>query len=113
MSNIINQIGINQPPFEPTEIEAIALQQIGFMFGLMIILMFMMILMIYMYKVIKDILPIITIWSFSIIFGFYSFECILPVNPYCSIFFLIFQTVFLYLSAMDYIESTKNKKKRL
>lgn len=110
MSSIINQIEINQPPFEPTDIEAVAITNIGLMFGIMVILFFMMILMIYMYKVIKDIIPIITVWSFSMIFGFQSFECILPINPYCSIFFLIFQTVFLYLSAMDYIETSKNKK---
>lgn len=88
------------------------IENIGIMFGTLIYLFFLIILMIYMYKVIKDIIPIVIIYGFSLIIGIYSFACILPFIPYCSLFFLFFQTGLFVMFAKESYLSNKNKKYR-
>ena len=116
MINIINQIGIKAPPFEPTEIEAVAITNIGLMFAHIFTLVFFMLLMIYTYRKIKDIIPIIVIFMFSLMIGI---DCIshthtlTEFSPLFEIFFLVFQSTIFLLSALDYHTSSKNKKKEL
>lgn len=87
------------------------IENIGLLFGTLSFLFFLIILMIYMYKVIKDIIPIVIIYGFSLIIGVYSFECILPFTPYCSLFFIVFQTGLFIMSSMELYTSNKNRGK--
>lgn len=97
-------------PFPEPEYIGEEVQQIGLMFGSIFILIFLMILMIYLYRVIRDIIPIILVYGFSILIGFESMiSCILPFGVICQIFFLIFQSSILYLSSMDIYSTNKNK----
>lgn len=99
-------------PFPEPEYIGEEVQQIAIMFGTIVILLFLMILTIYIYKTIKDnIIPIVIVYGFSLIIGMYSFECILPFAPYCSLFFIALQTGFFIMSAMDLYTSNKNKKR--
>lgn len=104
---------INQPPFEPTEIEAIAIVNIGLMYAHILTLMIFMFLMIYSYKKIKDILPIIVIYMFSLIFGMEGFihgHILTEFSPMLEVFFLIFQSTMFLLASLDYFETRKNKE---
>ena len=86
-------IGIFQvDPFPDPTHAGQEIENIGLMFGSLAYLFFLMILMLYLYKVIKDIIPIVITYGFSLIIGMYSFSCILPFNPYCSLFFIFFTT---------------------
>lgn len=96
------------PPFEPTDIEAVAITNIGLMFAHISILVLLLILMIYYSKRIKYYPTLITIYLFSLILGFESLtHPHTPFSPYFEIFFIIIQTVLFIQSAMDYIQLKK------
>lgn len=104
---------INQPPFEPTEIEAIAIINVGLMYSHIVLLFFFIIIMIYAYKKIKGILPIMVIYLFSLIFGMEAFvhnHVLTEFSPMLEIFFLLFQTSIFLQASIDYY--TLNKRKR-
>ena len=94
-----------QPPFpEPTEVESVAV------FVHVAILFFLIILIIYCYQKIDDYLPVIAIYSFSLIIGFESFaHPHAPFSPWLETFFLVFQTTIFIITAM---EEFRNKGKR-
>lgn len=104
--------GLAQPPFEPTEIEAIAIVNIGLMYSHILILMIFMVLMIYSYRKIKDILPIIVIYMFSLMIGMEGFvhqHILTEYSPILEIFFLIFQSSIFILASLDYYENRKKE----
>lgn len=97
-------------PFEPTDIEAIAITNVGLMFAHILILLVLIILMIYSYRNLKDILPVIVIYGFSLIIGMESLSHIhTPFSPMIEIFFLVFQSTIFLLSAMNLFQKNKTK----
>lgn len=102
------------PPFEPTEIEAVAIIDIGFMFAEILILTLFMIIMVYLYKKVKDgHLPIIIVFLFSLVIGFESLTHFhTHFSPYFELFFLFFQASFFVMSVLDYDKSKKRKSGR-
>ena len=101
-------------PFEPTEIEAIAIINIGLMYSYILFLIFFMSLMLYCYRKIKDILPIIVVYMFSLILGMDGFvhnHVLTEFSPMFEIFFIVFQSIIFLLASLDYNENRKNKKR--
>jgi len=102
---------VYQPPFPPTEIEAIAIQNVGFMFADIFILVFFMLLMIYIYKKMDtnlDFLTIIVVYLFSIILGIESLTHLhTHFSPMLETFYILFQTSIF----ISYVLKTYNFKK--
>lgn len=97
-------------PFPPTDIEAIAITNIGLMFAHIFILMFFIILMIYCMNKFKDYLTVLTVYSFALIIGMESLTHIhTPFSPMLEIFFLVFQTVLFLIASLKFY-SINNKK---
>jgi len=95
-------------PFEPTNIEAVAITNIGLMFAHFILIFVLIILMIYFSKRIKYYTVIIVIYLFSLIIGFESLaHPHIPFTPMFELFFIIFQTSIFIHIALDYIEFKK------
>ena len=96
---------IFQPPFpEPTEVESVAV------FMHFAILFFLIILIIYCYQKIDDYLPIIAIYGFSLVIGFEAFaHPHSPFSPMFEVFFLIFQTTILVITAFEFRDKRKRK----
>jgi len=95
-------MNIQQPPFPPdTEIEVFfEIGQLTFHF---ITIISLIILMLYCYRAIKDILPIIVIYGFSLIIGMNSIaHGHEPFTPIFEIFFLVFQSTLMIIASVDY-----------
>lgn len=97
------------PPFEPTEFEAVAITNMGYMFAEILVIMFFMILMIYLYRKMKrETLPILIVFLFSLLVGleglthFHTY-----FSPYFEIFFLLFQASIFALSVLEYYNYKK------
>jgi len=96
-------------PFEPTDVEAVAITNIGLMFAHFLLLFVLIILMIHYSKRVRYYVIIIVIYLFSLIIGFESLSHPhTPFTPMFEIFFIIFQTSVFIHTALDYIE-LKNK----
>lgn len=102
------------PPFEPTEFEAIAITNMGFMFAEILILVIFMVLMIYLYKKVKEgYLPIIVVFLFSLIVGVEAMTHIhTHFSPYLEVFFLLFQASFFVMYVLENIQEKKRKAGR-
>lgn len=67
-----------------------------------VILIFLLVLMIYFYGKKKIFLPILTIYLFSMIMGLMALRIDnFPFTPYLQTFFIVIQTVFLLLTAIE------------
>jgi len=94
-----------QPPFPETETEILEATFTTIHF---VILFFLIILLIYCFKVIRNILPIITVYAFSLIIAMESLtHSHFPISPMFEIFFMIFQTSIFIVSALDYYNNKK------
>ena len=106
--------GILQPPgnpFPPTIIEAEAITNIGFMFGHLFVLVFFMLLMLYLFMKIINFLPILVVYTFSLLIGMESFTHLhTTFSPLLEFFFLMFQTT-LFLLASFNVYDNKIKKR--
>ena len=101
------------PPFEPTEIEAVAITNIGLMFSHYLTLIIMVILIIYCYKNIKDYLPIIVVYMFSILFGMEGLSHThlqTGYSPLLEVFFMVFQSSIFIIASIDYYTTYKKRK---
>jgi len=98
------------PPFEPTEFEAIAITNVGFMFAEILTLIFLMVLMVYLYrKMIKEYLPIVIVFLFSLLIGIEAITHFhTHFSPFLELFFMFFQLSFFLLKVLEYY----NYKKR-
>ncbi len=97
-----------QPPFPPTEVEAEAITNIGFMFADILIMLIFIILMIYLYRKINDILPIIVVYLFSLLIGIEGLTHIhTHFSPSIELFFLLFQTSIFVLAAVKTFKTNK------
>ncbi len=100
------------PPFEPTEVEAISLINLGYMFSEILILILFMFLMIYLYRkmLIKGYLSILIVFLFSLLIGFESMTHFhTHFSPYFELFFLLFQLSIFLLSVIEYYNYKKGK----
>jgi len=101
-----------QPPFPPTENEAEAITNIGFMFADFIIIIFLICLMIYLFNRIstnQDFLLILITYVFSLLIGIESIGHIhTHFSPEFEILFLLFQTIIFLLSSFK-VYSNYNK----
>ena len=70
---------------------------IGFMFASILILMIMIIFMFYLYQKVRLFLPELVVFLFSLVIGVYSLSSAIPYTPWFQIFFILVQSVFLYL----------------
>lgn len=97
---------IFQPPFpEPAEVESVAV------FVHVAILFFLIVLILYCYQKIDDYIPVVAVYSFSLMIGVESLaHPHAPFSPMLEIFFLIFQTTIFLLVAMEF--NSKRKRKR-
>lgn len=99
---------IYQPPFEPTEIDAIAITNIGFMFADILIFIILIILMMYLYRKINDILPITIVFLFSLLIGIEGLTHFhTHFSPTIELFFLLFQTSFFILAGVKTFKANK------
>ncbi len=99
-----------QPPFPESGEEILEVALLSFHF---IGLMFFIVLMIYCVRVIKDILPIIVVYAFSIFIAFDSLNhAHPPISPMIEIFFVIFQTALFIMSAIETFETRKSRLNR-
>jgi len=91
-----------KPPVCECEAEAIILT--GWLLMSILMLVFLMVLMLFMYysKKRSEFTPILIIFLFSIILGIGTISIQLPLTPYFQIFFMLFQTIFFVLAALDY-----------
>ncbi len=101
-----------QPPFPPTESEAQAITNIGFMFADIFIFVFLIVLMLYLFNKIssyRDSLPILIVYLFSLVIGIEGFTHIhTHFSPMLEIFFLMFQTSLFLLTSFR-VYSNYNK----
>lgn len=108
---VVLLIRITQPPFEPTESEAQAIINIGFMFADIIIFFFLICLMLYLFNRLssyKDFLPILIIYLFSLIIGIEGLGHIhTHFSPNLEISFLMFQTFMFLLTSFKVYSNYK------
>lgn len=72
------------------------------------ILIFLMMLMVYCYRNQRYFLVILTIWSFSLIFGMISIQnWSLPFTPYFQIFFMVIQSVYFLQTSLQFYGKIK------
>lgn len=74
---------------------------IGMMFGSVLIILVLIILMIYMYASKRYFVPILIVYLFSLIFAMTSFDFGIPFSPYIQIFFMLLQTGFFAMTAIE------------
>lgn len=73
------------------------------------IIIFLFALMIFCYLKIRIFVVILAIYSFSLIIGIMSFsESIIPFTPMLQIFFLLFQTIFFIITAIETFEKKRD-----
>ena len=92
-----------KPPVCECEADAIILS--AWIIISILILVFLMVLMLFMYYSKKkpiEFVPILIVFLFSIILGIGSFSIQFPLTPYFQIFFVLFQTVFFVLTALEH-----------
>lgn len=100
------------PPFEPTDVEAEAITNIGFMFADILIFIILIVLMIYLYKKIESNLPMIVVFLTSLILGMEMLSHgHTHFSPMIEIFFLLFQTSIFLMKALESYKSSKKKKR--
>jgi len=100
-------------PFPPTDIEAIAITNIGLMFAHIFVLLFLLLLMLYLFfkmpKDLKECLPILVVYMFSLLIGMESFGHLhTPFSPNFEFFFLVFQTSLFLLSSFTVYSNYHN-----
>lgn len=77
------------------------------------ILVFLMVSMVYLYRYQRFFLLVFIVWLFSVVFGLISISNFwLPFTPYFQIFFMLIQTVYFFLTALDLFEAMKVNKAR-
>jgi len=86
--------------------EADAIIIIGWGFAMITILVILILLMLFLYykkrkKTITEFLPILFVYLFSIILGIGSIGTQIPISPYFQIFFVLFQSTYFFLSALE------------
>jgi len=94
-------------PFPEIDCEAQAIILTGFAFFSILFLLILMVLMIYFYSRHKYqyFLPILVVFLFSLIIGFYSLASKgFPFTPYFQLFFMLIQTVFFILHALEFFK---------
>lgn len=95
-------------PFEPTEIEAVAIMNVGLMTVHLFIIVILMLLLIYSFRTLKDYLMIIIVYSFSLYFGMNGMtHPHIPFSPMFEIFFLVFQTGIFILASLEMYEKKR------
>jgi len=80
---------------------------ISYDFGLpilsLVILVMMMLFMLYFYTKVKKMVFVLLIYVFSLPFGLISLgEYNIPFSPWFQLFFLMFQTIIFFMSAMKF-----------
>lgn len=94
-------------PFPECECYAQAIRVVGYMFASMATMIILIVLMIYFYMKVKEFLPILVVFLFSIVIGMVSFGgAFIPFMPWFQICFMLIQTVFFYL----YLEENDYKR---
>jgi len=87
------------------------IENVGIIFSHISVIFFLIILMLYLYMKVKDILPLILTYLFSLLIGFicltYPF---MPFTPYFSLFFIFFQSIIFLIAGLDYYEGFKKKR---
>lgn len=115
MLNIIRLV-FSQPvdPFPDPTHAGQEIEFVGVMFAHIILLIFMILLMIYLFKKVKEVLPIIVVYMFSIIMCFVCLQdTYFPFTPYFQIFCMLIQSSFFLMSGIErYTIWNKNKNKR-
>jgi len=105
-------MNFKQPPVDPfppaTELEVFfEIGQLTFHFLIIVLLIG---LMLYSYRNLKDSLPVLVIYSFSLLIGANSLSHgHPPFSPLLEIFFMVFQTTILLLTAINIKEKNKTK----
>jgi len=95
-------------PFPDCASEAEAIIIVGYMFASMIIMIILIVFTLYLYFNTKEFLPILFVFLFSIVIGMTSFEgAFIPFTPWFQIFFVLFQTIFFVLKALNYYDDKK------
>lgn len=96
-----------KPPVCECEAEAIILS--AWIFISISMLVFLMVLMLFMYYSKKRIefIPILIIFLFSLIMGINSLSIDFPLTPYFQLFFMLFQTIFFVLAALNYYNNKR------
>ena len=79
------------------------IENIGIMFGAIIVILLLLFLMIYFYSKKRYFLPILVVFLFSLIIGMLSMEFGIPFTPYVQIFFMLMQSVFFIMTAIQLI----------
>ncbi len=106
--------GVLQPPgnpFPPTIIEAEAITNIGLMFAHLFVLVFFMLLMLYLFMKIVNFLPILVVYTFSLLVGIDSLTHLhTPFSPLFELFFLMFQTTIFLLTAFNVYDNKIRKR---
>lgn len=86
------------------------IENIGLMFGSILLILVLIVLMIYLYKNFKSELPLIVVYLFSLIIGLNSFIYNIPFTPFIQLFFIFFQSSIFLMKGLD--EFNKNKRKK-
>lgn len=101
---------IFQPPVDPFPDPVHAgqeIENIGLMFGSILLILVLIILMLYFFRHYKDYLPILVIYLFSLVIGMNSFIYGIPFTPYIQIFFILLQTSLILTTSLNYYNSKK------
>jgi len=69
------------------------------------LIIFLMVAMVYLYRYQRFFLLIFIVWIFSIVIGLISIKNFwLPFSPYFQIFFMLIQSVYLFLTSINLFE---------
>lgn len=99
-------------PFPECECEAEAIVNIGWMFATIGLVLLLMVVMLYLYVKMREFLPILLVFLFSLIIGVQSFSVSrIPFTPSFQIFFIMFQGIIFLMTSMDLIEYKKRGEK--
>jgi len=79
----------------------------GWIFGTIGIMFILMILTLFLYFKTREFISILLVFLFSIILGISSFSIQLPFTPWFQIFFVLFQSIFFVLTALNYYNNKK------
>jgi len=91
-----------KPPVCECEADAIILSTWIIVSLLILVFLIGLTLFLYYSKKRIEFVPILIVFLFSIIIGIGSFSIQLPLTPYFQIFFILFQTIFFVLAALNY-----------
>lgn len=97
----------DEDPLPDDECIADTIIRKSWMFGTIGIMFFLMVITLFLYLKTKEFLPILFVFLFSIIISIGSISIQLPFTPYFQIFFMLFQTIFFMLAALNYYNNKK------